>query len=105
MGFDRIHSDRFFASHESLAWMLAVRRASATEALHLLEGERVIFSQRNVVILRDLEGLRSAAGPAYGLAEREYARLLGCDFRSGKTRQPTETPPELFVDDVPQDVG
>ena len=78
---DRLGGDVMSLTHEFLSIMLAVRRPSVTTALHVLEGEKLIYSQRATIIVRDREGLEAFANDAYGVSELEYARLLG-DFRS-----------------------
>jgi CRP-like cAMP-binding protein len=73
-------SDRTGASfqitHEFIAVMLGVRRSGVTLALAALEGERLIRASRGLVTIVDREGLIEEAAGSYGLAEREYARLL-----------------------------
>jgi CRP-like cAMP-binding protein len=64
-------------THEFLALMLGVRRPSVTDALHLLEGKRLIKAERARIIVRDRDGLENLAGAAYGIPEREYQRLFG----------------------------
>lgn len=64
-------------THEFLGIMLAVRRAGVTVALQILEGEGLIRAQRGTVVITDRNGLIKAANSSYGLAEREYQRLLG----------------------------
>ncbi|WP_411032794.1 Crp/Fnr family transcriptional regulator [Shinella sp. BYT-45] len=73
---DRLEGDRLVLTHEFLAIMLAVRRASVTNALHVLEGHGFIYSQRGVIIVRDRAALEAFAADAYGGSEREYARLF-----------------------------
>jgi CRP-like cAMP-binding protein len=104
MAHDRIDGDQFRVTHDSLSWMLAVRRSSITEALHVLEGKGLIRSERGILTVRNIADLRAAAGRAYGLAEREYARLIGVDFRD-YNRSSTRSIPELSVEDVPHDEG
>jgi hypothetical protein len=53
-----------------------VRRASVTDTLHQLEGERVIRSRRGCITVSDRAGLRRIAGQSYGFAEAEYSRLI-----------------------------
>ncbi|MBB3656864.1 CRP-like cAMP-binding protein [Rhizobium sp. BK650] len=74
---DRIDGDRIGLTHEFLALMLSVRRASITNALHELEGRRLIWSERSMVIVRDRTGLEKFAGDSYGRPEQEYRRLIG----------------------------
>ena len=55
---DRVATDEMEVTHEYIALMLGVRRASVTIALRKLEGERLIFSKRATVAMRDREGMR-----------------------------------------------
>jgi CRP-like cAMP-binding protein len=64
-------------THDYLSFMLGVRRSGVTMALHVLEGERLITSARNLIIIRDRPGLESWAGGSYGIPEVEYERLIG----------------------------
>ena len=57
--------------------MLAVRRPSVTTALHVLEGEQLIRSDRGWVTIRNRDNLDRYAGDAYGKPEAEYQRLIG----------------------------
>jgi CRP-like cAMP-binding protein len=76
MAQDRIGSDEINVTHDVLALMLGVRRASVTDALHILEGEGLIRSSRGRIVVRDGEGLRRQAGDTYGFYEAEYTRLI-----------------------------
>lgn len=71
--------DKYQITHEFLAIMLSVRRSGVTVALQALEGHGLIRSTRGAVAILDREGLIERANGFYGLAEREYARLLGKD--------------------------
>lgn len=75
MAHDRI-GDEISVTHDEIAVMLGVRRASVTDALHILEGEGLIRCHRGRVIVRDREGLRRHAGETYGFFEAEYSRLI-----------------------------
>ncbi|MBS7700791.1 MULTISPECIES: Crp/Fnr family transcriptional regulator [unclassified Chelatococcus] len=77
MCLDRVDDGEIALTHEYMATMLAVRRASVTTALHVLEGNRFIYSDRGRVILRDRKALEEFAADAYGAPELEYGRLLG----------------------------
>ena len=57
--------------------MLAVRRVSVTNALHVLEGNGFIELARGNVTIRNRAELEEFGGDAYGRAEAEYRRLLG----------------------------
>ncbi len=84
MAHDRVEGDEIKVTHEEIAVMLAVRRASVTDALHILEGEGLIRSQRGRVLVRDRDGLRRHAGETYGYFEREYSRLIAPFPRHGE---------------------
>ena len=77
MSIDRAEDGDIALTHEFLSIMLAVRRPSVTTALHVLEGNRLIYSDRGLITIRDRAGLESFAADAYGVPEREYARLIG----------------------------
>lgn len=66
----------FHITHAFLATMLAVRRSGVTLSLQVLEGRGLIRSARGNVTILDRTGLVEASNGAYGLAEREEARLL-----------------------------
>lgn len=73
---DRLQGDEIPLTHEELSAMLGVRRASITDALHLLESEHAIKGLRGRVVVRDRAVLEAIAGETYGFAEAEYRRLL-----------------------------
>lgn len=74
---DRTVGDVMHLTHQSVGAMLAVRRQSVTEALHILEGKRLISASRGSIEIRDRRGLRVLAGDRYGVPEREYAANIG----------------------------
>lgn len=73
---DSVDGDDLLLTHEMIGSLLGVRRASATIALHELEGNGFINSTRGRVTIRDRQGLEHLAGAYYGAAEAEYERLL-----------------------------
>jgi CRP-like cAMP-binding protein len=79
MAHDRLRprSDSLPFTHDVIANLLCVRRASVTVALHLLEGDRLIEANRRSITMLDRTGLESRADPSYGVAERAYERLVG----------------------------
>ncbi|MDB5542863.1 MAG: putative two-component response regulator protein [Hyphomicrobiales bacterium] len=77
MLFDRVDETPIPLPHDRLALMLSVRRSGVTNALHVLEGLGAIKSNRSQVILRDRPLLETLTSGSYGIAEAEYARLLG----------------------------
>ncbi|HEV2567129.1 Crp/Fnr family transcriptional regulator [Sphingomonas sp.] len=76
MNHDRLAGDEIELTHAEIGVMLGVRRASVTDALHLLEGEGLIRSSRRLITICNRSGLRRAAGENYGKAEAEYVRLI-----------------------------
>ena len=76
MAHDRVADQRLALTHEFLSLMLAVRRAGVTEALHDLEGRKLIAAGRREITLRDRGGIAKIAGEFYGTPEAEYRRLF-----------------------------
>lgn len=74
---DRQDGDELALTHDVLAGDLGMRRASVTDALHLLEGDHVVRCARGRIIVCDRPALERAAGPAYGEAEACYRALPG----------------------------
>jgi CRP-like cAMP-binding protein len=102
---DRTDSDDVAVTHKFLAVMLGVRRAGITEAIHRLEGKRLLRARRSSLSILDRQGLERFAGTAYGLPEAEFRRLIpegspakpAEDDRSGRLAHATiaasRTPP------------
>jgi CRP-like cAMP-binding protein len=82
MAYDRGESESLPLTHEFLSVMLGVRRAGVTVALHNLEGEGLIRATRGVITLTDIEALVCYTDGLYGVAEREYERLLGAPLNA-----------------------
>jgi CRP-like cAMP-binding protein len=76
MNHDRLQGEEIALTHEQFGVMLGVRRASVTDALHIVEGHGLIRSVRGRVIIRDRLGLIDFAGESYGAAESEYGRAI-----------------------------
>jgi hypothetical protein len=62
-------------THEFLSMMLGTRRASVTDALHLLEANKTISTKRGRILICNRPRLERVAGDCYGLAESEFARV------------------------------
>lgn len=71
---DRIRND-LPLTHDFIALMLGVRRPSVTTALHILEGNGFIRSQRGLIKIRNRKGLEEFAQDAYGKPE-EHGSLI-----------------------------
>ena len=72
---DRAGTDDLPLTHEFLAQMLAVRRASVTDALAPLQAAGLLRQARGRVVLLDGAGLAAAACPCYALIRDEFAAL------------------------------
>jgi CRP-like cAMP-binding protein len=77
---DRLGED-LGLTHQFLSIMLGVRRSGITDQLHLLEGIGAIRSTRGNIRILDRSKLEDIAGGSYGVAEREYERLIGAPLR------------------------
>jgi CRP-like cAMP-binding protein len=74
---DRIGSPELNITHEFLAQMLGVRRASVTEVLRPLQSDGLIRASRGKVVILDSKRLADASCECYGVIRREYQRLMG----------------------------
>ena len=74
---DRSAGPEILLTHEFMSIMLAVRRPSVTTALHVLEGNGYIYTERGIVVVRDRKGLEDFAADAYGKPEALYRDLIG----------------------------
>jgi CRP-like cAMP-binding protein len=74
---DRVGRDDFPLTHEFLALMLGVRRASVTEVAGRLQRAGLIRYRLGVIEVLDRVGLEAASCECYGVIKQEYDRLLG----------------------------
>ena len=74
---DRVDGHQFPITHQFLSMMLGVQRAGVTNALNALAGAQLISAQRQLIQIKNREGLINLAKGAYGVSELEYIRLLG----------------------------
>lgn len=86
MRHDRAQGDEFAALHDDIGTTLDVRRASITDGLHVLEGDRLIGCCRGRITIRDRGGLEMLAGDAYGAPEAQYRELIGAFGKSAGSR-------------------
>jgi CRP-like cAMP-binding protein len=73
----RARADRFPMTHEFLAAMLGVRRASVTEVAQTLQAARLIRYKQGQVTVLDRQGLETSACECYSIVEEEFSRLFG----------------------------
>lgn len=65
MAHDRIDSEVIFVTHDILASMLGVRRVGVTNALHMLEGDKLVRAFRGRIRVLDRDGLIAATSGLY----------------------------------------
>ncbi len=73
---DRVAAPLLPLTHDFLAVMLSVRRPGVTDAIHELEGRRLIKAQRGQITVLNRPALEAFAGASYGTPEREFKRLV-----------------------------
>jgi CRP-like cAMP-binding protein len=73
---DRIHPDELPVTHEFLAQMLGVRRASVTEAVAPLQAAGAIAHERGKIRVLDHDGLVRLSCECYGVVRDAYEELL-----------------------------
>ena len=73
---DRVPTDRFQLTHQSLARMLGVRRASVSEVAGRLQSYGLLRYERGVITILDRGGLEKRACECYRIVRRELTRLL-----------------------------
>jgi CRP-like cAMP-binding protein len=73
---DRLGSQELNITHEFLAQMLGVRRASVTEVLRPLQNDGLIRATRGKVVILDSKRLADSSCECYRVIRTEYQRLL-----------------------------
>jgi CRP-like cAMP-binding protein len=73
---DRSDGPDVTMTHEFLSVMLAVRRASVTDVINELEGRKLIKASRGRISILNRAALQATAKGSYGVAEKEYRRLI-----------------------------
>lgn len=76
MAADGVGSDEFALTHEYLAVMMGVRRASVTGVAVMMRGAGLIGYQRGRVQILDRGGLEARACECYARTKAEYERLF-----------------------------
>ncbi len=77
MAHDRMESHRLKLTHELLSIMLGVQRPTVSLALHKMQAEGGIKTQRSAVTIRNRALLKKIARGFYGVPEAEQERLTG----------------------------
>ena len=81
MARDRAPSNRFRVTHESLAYVLGVRRAGVTRAASALQARGLIEYKRGNVMVRDRRRLEAVACSCYRSAKETYGRVFAGGIR------------------------
>ena len=74
---DRIGREEVPITHEAMAMMLGVRRATVTEAAGALQRDGLIRYRRGVITIVERERLEATSCECYGIVRCEFDRLLG----------------------------
>jgi CRP-like cAMP-binding protein len=73
---DRVGRQEFPLTHEFMAQMLGVRRATVTETAGALQRANLIRYRRGAITIRHRAGLEHAACECYRIVRDEFDRLL-----------------------------
>lgn len=87
---DRVGGDELLVQHEEIADNLGTRRASITDALHIIEGAGIVRCRRGRLLVRDRPALEELAGGYYGQTENVYRQSIGA---FGKLAPAPTSPP------------
>jgi CRP-like cAMP-binding protein len=79
MTHDRVSSDTFALTHEFLASMLGVRRASVTVAAGILQKAGLIRYSRGKITVLDRAALEQASCECYRVVRERYERTVGIE--------------------------
>jgi CRP-like cAMP-binding protein len=74
---DQVEGDDFEVTHEFLSHMLSARRSGVTVIAGALQRAGLISYTRGQITILNRKGLEKAACECYGIARREFDRLLG----------------------------
>jgi CRP-like cAMP-binding protein len=78
MARDRADSDDLKLTHEFLAVMLGVRRASVSDVLGPLQEQGLVRSNHGTISILDRQGLEAGSCECYALIAKQQQQLLSC---------------------------
>jgi len=87
---DRVDRNDLELTHEFLAQMLGVRRASVSDTLAVLQRAGLVSTRRGAIVIEDPSGLSEAACECYEVVREEYDLLLPSS--DGRRRTPALSP-------------
>lgn len=73
---DNVVSERFYITHDFIATLLGVRRASVQVAAAALQRDGLIAYARGIVTVLDRPGVERAACECYGTIQADYAAIF-----------------------------
>ena len=73
---DRVQTDKVPLTHEFLAMMLGVRRATVTDVLQPLKERGWIGSNRGEISILDRKGLESGCCECYDIIREQHQKLF-----------------------------
>ena len=76
LSLDRLSADELTVTHEELADLLGVRRASVTLAIGALQQAGLVDHHRGLIRVLDRAGLEARVCECYAVVKSEYVRLL-----------------------------
>ncbi|MCC6492965.1 MAG: Crp/Fnr family transcriptional regulator [Pirellulales bacterium] len=76
MSRDRVGSEELEITHEALALMLGVRRASVSEVLRPLQQQGLVRYSRGKITILDRPGLEAGACECYRIVADRYSQIL-----------------------------
>jgi CRP-like cAMP-binding protein len=77
---DSLQSFTLPLTHDVLAGLLGIRRASVSECLELFESERIVENSRGLIHLTDPKGMERNCCDCYRFISREYRRLFPAEY-------------------------
>lgn len=98
---DRLERDTFDLTHDFIAQMLGVRRASVTETLGAFEKRGLIEMGRGRIKVLDHQGLEACCCECYGVIQNTVARLLRGESAPSPTSRVKTSDGGLSTLDVP----